>query len=334
MSQRIRRRREALGLSQRDVAGAAGLSRQLVGTVERGRHLPSVNAALALARALETTVEDLFGISMGAWEAALGRRVEEGAGLAAVRVGERLVYAPLSDHVGTGFSLQRADGVFKRGRVELFSGVEPEGFAVAGCDPALALAAAYLPQKGPGRLVPIPATSAEARQALNDGRLHAALIHGPAEAMGAPSKGVARRSLARWRVGLAARLRSTIDLDRIAGGRTKLARLAAGAAAQNALERALWPHGGASEIIGPIASGHLEAARLVSYGAADLGVVMEPAARAHGLEFHALEEHLVVLEISEQWEESPGARALTDLFASRPFRLRLGIVGGYDLSLS
>jgi len=56
MSQRIRRRREALGLSQRDVAGAAGLSRQLVGTVERGRHLPSVNAALALARALDARV--------------------------------------------------------------------------------------------------------------------------------------------------------------------------------------------------------------------------------------------------------------------------------------
>jgi DNA-binding XRE family transcriptional regulator len=330
MSEQVRRRREALGLSQMDVAAAAGLSRQLIGTVESARHVPSVNAALAIARALETTVEHLFGNQIEQWEAALEEPADEGTALLAVRVGERLVYAPLSEH-GAGSFWQRADGTFKGGRVQLFTGIEPEGFAVAGCDPALGLAASFLPQRGPSRLVAIPATSATARRALDDGRLHAALIHGPAESIGAPSGGVARMKLARWRVGLAGRPGSRIDLARVASGRTRLARLAAGAEAQKALDRALRGHGGSSKVTGPIASGHLESARFVAYGAADLGVVMEPAARAYGLQFNPLEDHLVVLEIHERWAENPGARALTALFASRTFRAHLGVVGGYDL---
>ena len=196
MTKGVRGRREALGLSQSDVAEAAGLSRQLIGTVETGRHVPSVNAALALARALGTTVEDLFGTRIEQWEAALEQPADEGAPLLAVRVGERLVYAPLSEHGAESFR-QRADGIYEGGRVHLFAGIEPEGFAVAGCDPALGLAASFLPQRGASRLVAIQATSAAAMRALAGGRLHAALIHGPAESMGAPSEGVTRMNLAR-----------------------------------------------------------------------------------------------------------------------------------------
>lgn len=330
MTEGVRGRREALGLSQSDVAEAAGLSRQLIGTVETGRHVPNVNAALALARALGTTVEDLFGIQIEQWEPALEQPAHEGAALLAVRVGERLVYAPLSEPGAESF-WQRADGVFQGGRVNLFAGIEPEGFAVAGCDPALGLAASFLPQRGASRLVAIPATSAAARRALADGRLHAALIHGPAREMGAPSEGVSRMKLARWRVGLAGRPGSKIELSLVAGGRTKLARLAAGAEAQKTLDRALLHHGGSSKVTGPVASGHLDSARLVAYGAADLGVVMEPAARTFGLEFHPLEEHVVVLETYKRWAEHPGIRALAALFGSKTFRVRLGVVGGYDL---
>ena len=333
MAERIRRRREALGLSQADVAVAAGLTRQLVGTMETGRHVPSVGAALALAKTLETTVEDLFAEAIERWEPALGRPADEGAALLAVRVGERLIYSPLSEH-GAGSSWQRADGAFKGGRVELFSGIEPEGFAVAGCDPALGLAASFLPQRGPSRLVAIPATSTAARRALDDGRLHAALIHGPADTIGSSAAGVARLNLARWRVGLAGRPGSRIDLVGLAGGRARLARLSAGAEAQKALDRALVDHGGSSRVTGVVASGHLESARLVAHGVADLGVVMEPAALAFGLDFHPLAEHIVFVELYERWTEHPGARALTALFASKPFRVHLELVGGYELSFS
>jgi DNA-binding XRE family transcriptional regulator len=52
----LRELREAAGLTQAELAARAGVSRQLVGAVEVGRHLPRVDAALALAAALNVDV--------------------------------------------------------------------------------------------------------------------------------------------------------------------------------------------------------------------------------------------------------------------------------------
>jgi DNA-binding transcriptional ArsR family regulator/DNA-binding XRE family transcriptional regulator len=48
------------GLTQAQLAELAGVSRQLVGAVEADRHLPRVDAAVRLAAALSTTVEELL----------------------------------------------------------------------------------------------------------------------------------------------------------------------------------------------------------------------------------------------------------------------------------
>jgi len=59
----VRRRRIALGLTQVELASAAGVSRQLVVAVEAGVNTPSVDAALRLAEALGCSAEQLFGPS-------------------------------------------------------------------------------------------------------------------------------------------------------------------------------------------------------------------------------------------------------------------------------
>lgn len=48
------------GLTQGDLALIVGSSRETISSVERGASIPSVSLALAVARALDTTVEDLF----------------------------------------------------------------------------------------------------------------------------------------------------------------------------------------------------------------------------------------------------------------------------------
>ena len=58
---RLRLARQARGFSQQQLAGMAGVSRQAVSAVESGLSDPSLRAALALARALGMTVEELFG---------------------------------------------------------------------------------------------------------------------------------------------------------------------------------------------------------------------------------------------------------------------------------
>ncbi len=57
---RLRLTRLARGHSQGDLARAAGVTRQAISGIESGRWSPSLEVALSLARALESTVEDLF----------------------------------------------------------------------------------------------------------------------------------------------------------------------------------------------------------------------------------------------------------------------------------
>jgi len=57
----LRLARQARGFSQEQLAGMAGVSRQAVSAVESGQSDPSLRVALALARALGMTVDELFG---------------------------------------------------------------------------------------------------------------------------------------------------------------------------------------------------------------------------------------------------------------------------------
>jgi putative transcriptional regulator len=61
MENRVRYFRFVRGeLSQAELAERVGVSRQTIVAIERGNYNPSVALALRLARALETTVEELF----------------------------------------------------------------------------------------------------------------------------------------------------------------------------------------------------------------------------------------------------------------------------------
>jgi putative transcriptional regulator len=57
----VRAARTALGLTQADLAGAVGVTRQTVVAVEAGDYAPSVYLALAIAERLGRSVEELFG---------------------------------------------------------------------------------------------------------------------------------------------------------------------------------------------------------------------------------------------------------------------------------
>jgi putative transcriptional regulator len=56
----VKERRAARELSQGELAAAVGVSRQTINSIEKGRYVPSLPLALALARYFETTVEEMF----------------------------------------------------------------------------------------------------------------------------------------------------------------------------------------------------------------------------------------------------------------------------------
>ena len=95
---RLRLARQARGLSQQQLAGVAGVTRQAVSAVESGHSDPSLRVALALASALGMTVEALFGPGDPA-DPVLARPVAApsrgGARVVLATVGDTFVALPL-----------------------------------------------------------------------------------------------------------------------------------------------------------------------------------------------------------------------------------------------
>ncbi len=60
MKNDVKDRRAARALSQGELAAALAVSRQTINSIEKGRYVPSLPLALALARYFDTTVEEMF----------------------------------------------------------------------------------------------------------------------------------------------------------------------------------------------------------------------------------------------------------------------------------
>jgi putative transcriptional regulator len=58
----VRELRSARGLSQEELARALDVSRQTIISIEKGRYVPSLPLAIALARYFESTVEEVFHV--------------------------------------------------------------------------------------------------------------------------------------------------------------------------------------------------------------------------------------------------------------------------------
>ncbi|MBI2763758.1 MAG: helix-turn-helix transcriptional regulator [Chloroflexi bacterium] len=60
MQNEVRSLREAMGLSQGDLATKLSVSRQTVNAIETGRYLPSLPLAFAIGRFFRRPVEEVF----------------------------------------------------------------------------------------------------------------------------------------------------------------------------------------------------------------------------------------------------------------------------------
>jgi DNA-binding XRE family transcriptional regulator len=327
----LREARVAAGLSQAALAAAAGVSRQAVGAIEAGRHRPSVDAALALATAVGCSVEALFAPlpSSSRSEPVLARDVPDGSGVLAARVGERVVHAAAEDALAVQ-GWPRANAVLRDGGPVPFPGADLDGFVLVGCDPALGLAAAMLPDSGPRRVLALSGSTGAALEAMAAGRAHGALVHGPAGRLASAPSGTLRLHLARWRVGVASRGRRARPVAELCERRVRVVQREEGASCQMAFAAAVAAEGGARPG-GPLASGHLDVASRVAHGAA-AGVTMEPAAINWQLAFSPLEEHVAEIWVDARWHEHPAVDTLGALLRSTAFRARLALVGGYDLA--
>ncbi len=330
LGSRVRALRRERGLTQEQLAALAGVSRQMVGAVEAGRHLPRVDAAVALAGVLGTSVEELLEAPPLRSPDVVGvvEEPREGTLVRLGRVGDQLVCVPGSF---SGESWPAADAVVRGPGVELLDTERPAA-VIVGCEPAIGLAARLLEGEAGPRVLPVPASSAAAVVALGRGRAHAVVVHGPVGTLPSPSLPVRRLRMARWQVGLAAEVERSggWPADALAG-RVAVVQREEGAGSQAAFERALSSRGESLHVRGPRAAGHVEAAwRAATDGL--VAVTIEPSALAMGLAFWPLEAHESELWVASEHLGETAVAGLVDELTGPRLRRRLEAIGGYDLS--
>jgi molybdate-binding protein len=78
------------------------------------------------------------------------------------------------------------------------------------------------------------------------------------------------------------------------------------------------------------ARSHLDVARLVAAGVADVGIAVRAAAKIYGVDFISLERERYDLIIPRIYYELPTLAILLDTIVGQPFRSELEAMGGYD----
>jgi putative molybdopterin biosynthesis protein len=343
---RLRLARQARGLSQQQLAGMAAVTRQAVSAVESGHSDPSLRVALALARALGLTVEELFGPGDPA-DPVLAQPVAPAGGagsrVALAAVGDAFVALPLSADILARAGFGPAGGLVvgqeSHGDLIAVRPIAPPRptLVVAGCDPALPLLETPLALLDP----PVgfawwPCGNAEALRLAAAGLVHAAGVHQPSDEAEMPDRAEVV-GFTSWREGLVIRPETRITglADAVRQG-LRLVNREPGAQARVLLDRELVRLG--LDLARPVdlpgyqsqAAGHLQVAAAVAGRLADVGVSSEPAALAYGLNVIPLAEERFDLVLPAKHSASREVQGLLKVLTSPWLLAQLASLPGYD----
>jgi putative molybdopterin biosynthesis protein len=339
------------GLSVAQLAQLSGLTRQSIYSIEAGGFMPSTAVALRLARALETSVEQLFELTVDPpppsedrvedVQPLPGAGIEPGQPVQLCRVGGRLIAAASSP---INWALPVSDAVLAGGsRARLF---DPDAefdnrLLIAGCDPAISILARHAARAGV-EVVAAHRNSTAALELLESGMAHVAGVHLQAN-VPEIRKRFAKRSaavfsFAVWEQGLVIARGNPKDIqgiDDLARRNVTIVNREAGAGSRRLLDAKLAAVGiRTNEVRGydREAQGHLPAAWQVKTGAADCCIATKAAARVFGLDFKPLATERYDLAIRRRDLDLPAVVKLLEVLARADFRREVEKFGGYDTS--
>jgi putative molybdopterin biosynthesis protein len=312
VANRLEQLRRARGFSQQSLAGAAGITRQAVGAIESGRMQPGVAIALALARALGTTVEQLFTED--------AQPQPDPARIATATIGGKTVsYALDHDHL----AIEPADSSITTA-------------FIAGCDLAVGLLSRHATLRTRDlRVLWVPMTNKAALDALTHGRVHAAMVHGDVGKHGETFDSFEIATTEEgWLLARngSKRFRGAADLER---ARMRFVNRPAGAGARHLLDQQLRRAGiDPRKVTGynRVLPGQLDAGRAIAQDFADAAVGMASIARLYDLAFIALREERCTLLVPRGSARTPEIRALIDALRSPSYRRDLQSVNAYDVT--
>ena len=369
ITNRLRERRQASGLSQGDLAARVNITRQALYAMEMNQYLPGTEVALRLASTLGCTVEDLFSmepqenIIEADW---LGKRQvnPDSTRVKVASVGGRVVAKPVSELGGVLNYTVPADGiqlgsVSRKGRA---IGPSPRVYirllkpeqdidrqvVVAGCDPAIFLAGEHIRQHGgDASVLGWGMGSLAALQALKRGEVHVAGVHVVDHRSGEFNTPFLRKYLrghavtvvrfAAWQEGFLLRrgnpkkVKGVEDLTR---SNVRLMNREPGAGARFLLDHLLVKSGISHQVVRGYeshSSSQLELGRSIVEGKADVGVGAQAVGHFYDLDFIPLQEERYDLVIPTKFIYAhPGMQMFLDTLVTRGFRQEIEALGGYD----
>ncbi len=338
--------RKQRGLSASTLASQVGVSRQTIYAIEAGTYVPNTAVGLRLARALETSVEDLFQLSGAAPDhgensatlIASSEQIHAGQPVQLCLVDGRLI-ATAAHHAS--WYLPLSDGI-----LDLHSKVQSHHPAkdlsnrvlIAGCDPAMSLLARHLRPYGI-QLVLAQQNSTQALSLLEQGHIHIAGTHlsnRTAVRKVCPLDSLAVVTFAAWEEGIVVAsgnpkgIRGVQDFARKG---LRIVNREPGAGSRLLLDKELKRLGIESKKVRGYTRtvpGHLAAAWAVKTGVAECSVATGAAARVFGLDFLPLKTSRYDLVLRKHHLGLPSISTLLDAIHKLSFRQELNNVAGYD----
>lgn len=350
--------RTEAGFTQADLAAAAGISRQAYTSIESGKSVPSTEVALRLAKALKTTVEDLFWLEdapeqiVRAELAGADETVPEGTRMQVMDFGNRIVTRPLTHDAVVSHVFNPADAVViashgnRQVDLQLLNrnaGKIPT-LVLAGSDPSASILVSILRDNGV-RLIWIEEESMPALHALARGEIHIAGCNFKDRVTGVYNAPLVKEIVpfpctivrfAVWRQGMligAGNPKSITHVDDLTRSNVSFINRQPGAGSRGLLNRLLWESGiPAGDIRGydKVVNGHLAAAETIAAGLADCSIGIEAAARARELDFLLLSEEPYDLVIPNHFFNLPAVTILMETLKMKSFQRQVEALGGYD----
>ena len=331
---RLRQQRTVLGLTQVELAARAGISRTAVTAIEGDRLVPSVASALAIARALGTTVENLFGDEASkpeavvwAWPSPLNS-----ASCWRAEVAGRTVLYPAST---TPMLTMLPDQQAKSAR--LSEAVRAtDTLVMACCDPAAGLLASQFAAATGMRLIVLPRSSRQSIEMLRDRLVHLAGLHlatldepeGNSQLiLSALGTGYQTVRLARWQEG--------VVFSRSAGFRSIGGMLKAklrwigresGSGARQCLDRIFENRSGPRQI----AFDHRGVVEAVRTGWADAGICIQLVSAEAGLNFLPVQNEAFDVCFPSELADDHRIKAFLNVVRSTTYRKLISDLPGYD----
>lgn len=310
----------ARALTQSELARRSGVPRATISAVENGRVVPSVEAAMAIARALETSVEALFDHRASRIDEWVGT---PGGPFLMARVGNR--------RVAYGREPLLAGPLLFDSRMDLAE----RTLVIATCDPSVRLLEQRLADRGV-RLIALARTSRDALELLTGGLVHAAGVHFSSDGGPDANRAAAARTgadlalltFAAWDVGIA-HAREGASVAELVQPRTTWVGRPEGSGAQACLERVL-ADAGARPALHRVARDHRAVVEIVSSGFAEAGISLRLNANEHRLRFLLVERALYDIAVRGDSLDDARIQALVDAARSEPFREALSALPGID----